>query len=64
MTASRLIRMDGKYLLDTYIVIALLANDRGLIENLRSAGEVFIPVPVLGELDYGARKSSRSSRYP
>ncbi len=51
--------MNGKYLLDTNIVIALFANESALIDQLQLAEEIFIPSIVLGELYYGAHKSSR-----
>ena len=51
--------MSGRYLLDTNIVIALFANDEAVLENLQRAAEVFIPCIVVGELCYGAHKSSR-----
>ncbi len=51
--------MNGEYLLDTNIVIALFANETVMIDHLRNAEEVFIPSIVMGELYYGARKSSR-----
>lgn len=52
--------MSGKYLLDTNIVIALFANDEDIKKNLAKVEELFIPNIVIGELFYGARKSSRS----
>ena len=51
--------MDGKYLLDTNVVIALFAGDSVVADFLEKAEEVFIPSIVIGELYYGARKSSR-----
>ncbi len=51
--------MNGRFLLDTNIVIALFANESPVIDRLREAEEVFVPSIVLGELYYGARKSSR-----
>ncbi len=51
--------MNGRYLLDTNIVISLFANDSSVINHLRAPSEVFIPVIVVGELYYGARKSDR-----
>jgi len=51
--------MNGEYLLDTNIVIALFANEAVIIDHLKDANEVFIPSIVIGELYYGARKSSR-----
>ena len=51
--------MNGKYLLDTNIVIALFANDANVQTKLGQAREVLIPSIVFGELYYGARKSGR-----
>jgi len=52
--------MSGNYLLDTNIVIALFASDSAVTDRLEDAEEVFIPSIVLGELYYGAHKSSRA----
>ncbi|MBF0229912.1 MAG: type II toxin-antitoxin system VapC family toxin [Desulfamplus sp.] len=52
--------MNGKYLLDTNIVIALFANDQDAIHRIDQAEDVFIPAVVIGELFYGANKSSRA----
>ena len=51
--------MSGSFLLDTNIVIAILDKDPAVGEHLAEATEVFVPSIVLGELYYGARKSSR-----
>ena len=51
--------MNGKFLLDTNIVIAIFANDSAVINSLADANEVFVPSIALGELYYGAHKSSR-----
>jgi len=51
--------MNGKYLLDTNIVIALFAEDTAVQKHLAKAGEIFIPVIVIGELFFGAFKSGR-----
>ncbi|MBD3305349.1 PIN domain-containing protein [candidate division KSB3 bacterium] len=45
--------------LDTNIVIPFLSDDFQLVQKIRQAAEVFIPVIVLGELMYGAKKSVR-----
>ena len=50
---------SGKYLLDTNIVIAMFADEEELQERRQNADKVFLPSPVVGELCYGARKSSR-----
>ena len=41
---------SGRYLLDTNVVIAVLAGDEAVLSNLDAAPEVFIPAIVLGEL--------------
>jgi tRNA(fMet)-specific endonuclease VapC len=51
--------MSGRYLLDTNIVISLLAEEVVVMDSLQSAHEVFVPSIVLGELYYGAQRSSR-----
>ncbi|MEW6210664.1 MAG: type II toxin-antitoxin system VapC family toxin [Acidobacteriota bacterium] len=45
--------------MDTNIVIAVFANDSTVQARLTNAPEVFVPAIVLGELYYGAHKSSR-----
>ena len=49
----------GRFLLDTNIVIALFAGEAAVQQRLAEASEVFVPCIVLGELYYGARKSTR-----
>jgi tRNA(fMet)-specific endonuclease VapC len=51
--------MNGRFLLDTNIVIAIFSNDNLVLEPLEMAAEVFVPVIVLGELYYGAQKSTK-----
>lgn len=51
----------GNYLLDTNIVIAMVANDAAVQEGIRNAGEVYLAAPVIGELYYGARKSGKTA---
>ena len=51
--------MNGRFLLDTNIVIALFAEDRSVQGYVREAEEVFIPSIVLCELWFGARKSGQ-----
>ncbi len=47
--------MNGKYLLDTNIIIALFAGDAPVQAKLAEADEVFVPVIAIGELCFGAR---------
>lgn len=51
--------MNGRYLLDTTIVIALFANESDTQRQIAEASEVFLSSVVLGELYYGAEKSAR-----
>src|SRR5436190_24025785 len=50
--------MSGKYLLDTNIMIAIFAGDPDILERLIKPNKIFLPTIVLGELYYGARKST------
>ena len=52
--------MNGRFLLDTNIVIALFADDDAVKGKLSSAEEIFIPNVLVGELIYVAYKSARS----
>ena len=49
----------GRYLLDTNILIALLAADATVQAEVTKASAVFVPSVALGELFYGAQKSGR-----
>jgi tRNA(fMet)-specific endonuclease VapC len=51
--------MDGRYCLDTNIVISLFAGDKNILAKLVPVNEVFISSTVLGELYYGTLKSVR-----
>lgn len=51
--------MNGRYLLDTNILIAYFAGEERIGESLDTAEEVFLPSVAVGELYYGARKSGR-----
>ncbi len=50
--------MAGEYLLDTNIVIALLDREQSVLDRVVRADRIIVPVVVLGELYYGAHKSS------
>ena len=52
--------MNGSYLLDTNIIIALFANDPNVIQRLSATSQIFVPSVALGELYYGANKSAHS----
>ncbi|MEW6490576.1 MAG: type II toxin-antitoxin system VapC family toxin, partial [Thermodesulfobacteriota bacterium] len=54
--------MGGRFLLDTNIVIGLLAAEPAVTRPLQAVEEVFLPSIVLGELYYGALKSKRTAQ--
>lgn len=49
--------MNGKYLLDTNIIISIFAKDPQTYNHLADAEEVFVPCIAIGELYFGAYKS-------
>jgi tRNA(fMet)-specific endonuclease VapC len=51
--------VNGKYLLDTNIVIALFAGEQTVLDRLKDASEILIPSIVIGELYYDAKKSGQ-----
>jgi tRNA(fMet)-specific endonuclease VapC len=51
--------MNGRFLLDTNVLIALLRCEPRTLVKIEGAEEVYLPSIVLGELYYGARKSKR-----
>ena len=51
--------MSGKFLLDTNIVIALFEGDRAAMRRLKRAEIVYLPAVAVGELFFGAHKSTR-----
>ena len=50
---------NGRYLLDTNIIIGMFAEDRAIQEKVQNTEKLFLASPVVGELYYGARKSNR-----
>lgn len=52
--------MNGRYRLDTNIIIALFAGEAAVKGNLGKADVVFVPSIAVGELYFGARKSERA----
>ncbi|MBN3893737.1 MAG: type II toxin-antitoxin system VapC family toxin [Nostoc sp. NOS(2021)] len=52
--------MNGKYLLDTNIIIALFADEATVKNRLAQTEQVLITSIAVGELYYGAIKSRRS----
>ena len=51
--------MNGSFLLDTNIVIALFERQRKVLQRLKKAAEVYLPSVVVGELLFGALKSGK-----
>lgn len=53
--------MNGSFLLDTNIVIALFAGDASVMANIAAAEEVFIPAAVIGSC-FTERKNQAARR--
>lgn len=54
--------MNGKYLLDTNIVIAFLAGESSVVEQVNTSTRLFyLSSTIIGELSYGAFKSNRTA---
>ena len=51
--------MSGKYMVDTNIVIAFLNGDKEIAAYMEKSDEILLSVIVLGELLYGACRSTR-----
>jgi len=51
--------MNGRFILDTNIVIAFFRNEEEVVRNILWAEEIFIPSIVAGELYYGAYNSGK-----
>lgn len=49
--------MNGRYLLDTNVIIDLFAEDPTVHENIANAAEIFVPCIAIGELYFGAYRS-------
>ncbi len=51
--------MNGRFALDTNIIVARFAGDENVVAKSKEANAVFVPSIVLGELYFGAQKSGR-----
>jgi tRNA(fMet)-specific endonuclease VapC len=51
--------MNGKYLLDTNIVISFLLRDDEVVRIIKERKELYVSVTVIGELYFGAFKSRK-----
>jgi len=49
----------SKVALDTNVAIAVLNNAKGAGDWVRGFGQIYLPVPVIGELLFGALNSQR-----
>ena len=54
--------MNGKYLLDSSILIRVLRGDEALLAKVAALPQIFGVPTVIGELFYGARKSEQFLR--
>ena len=53
--------MNGRYLLDTYIIIDLFRGDPETVSRIKLLRRLHVPVIALGELYFGANKSRKTS---
>jgi tRNA(fMet)-specific endonuclease VapC len=51
--------MAGDYLLDTNILIAFFSGERNVAEKIADANVIHLSSIALGELNYGAKRSTR-----
>jgi len=51
--------MNGSFLLDTNVVVALFNGDADIKARLEAVPEIYLPSVALGELHYGAACSGR-----
>lgn len=51
--------MSGIYLLDTNAIIARMNDDANVLSTLMEATQVFLPIIAVGELYFGAEKSTK-----
>jgi len=51
--------MNGRFLLDTSIIIGLFAQDSKIHNRIANIAEVFLPCIAIGELYFGAYNSSK-----
>jgi tRNA(fMet)-specific endonuclease VapC len=51
--------MNGKYLLDTSVVVNMLGGDDSITKQLDQTDSIYVPSIVMGELYFGAYKSGR-----
>ena len=51
--------MNGRFLLNTNVIIALFAKDPKIHERIANTEEIFVPCFAIGELYFGAYKSSK-----
>lgn len=52
----------GKVVLDTSVVVAVLRRVPGLMERVRTAEELLVPLVALGELEYGVNLATPPER--
>lgn len=51
--------MNGRFLLDTNVIIALLNGEEAVARHFGQDPEAYLPVIAVGELFYGAHRSAR-----
>jgi len=59
--AKILIKVNGNYLLDTNIIVAIFRPEPEVVAKAGNAKVVYLPVIVIGELYFGALKSQKNT---
>lgn len=54
--------MNGDYLLDSNIIIDIFRGDPTTIARVKKINTIYVPVIVIGELYYGANKSTQTPK--
>jgi tRNA(fMet)-specific endonuclease VapC len=52
-------KTDGKFLLDTSVIVAMFGGDDYIAQNILQAIGILVPSIAIGELYYGAYKSGK-----
>ena len=55
--------MDGSYLLDSTVIIDIFKKVATTMQRIQDADYVFLPATALGELYFGAYKSTRFAKH-
>jgi len=55
-------KANGRFLLDTSVIIAIFGGDNSVVKNMIQAIEILVPSIAIGELYYGAYRSGNVTK--